>query len=139
MKRKRADIASFCNKKNPAEAQEKERQGQMEKGQTDRESEGEESPVRPADISKSRADQLVQPHPKLFPRTLQGDRRRHFQASWYNVHSWLEYSQIQDSAHCFACRHFGLPNTDSVFTSALGFKNWKKATFRDGGFTKHVQ
>ncbi|KAK1896652.1 Palmitoyltransferase SWF1, partial [Dissostichus eleginoides] len=37
MKRKRADIASFFNKKNPAEAQENERQGQMEKGQTDRE------------------------------------------------------------------------------------------------------
>ena len=47
MKRKRADIASFLNKKKPAEAQENERQGQMEKGQTDRESEGEESPVRP--------------------------------------------------------------------------------------------
>lgn len=26
-----------------------------------------------------------------------------------------------------------------MFTSALGFKNWKKATFRDGGFTKHVK
>ncbi|KAJ4933477.1 hypothetical protein JOQ06_030305 [Pogonophryne albipinna] len=36
MKRKRADIASFFNKKKQAEAQENERQGQMEKGQTER-------------------------------------------------------------------------------------------------------
>ncbi|KAF3835486.1 hypothetical protein F7725_028044 [Dissostichus mawsoni] len=102
MKRKRADIASFFNKKNPAEAQENERQ----------------------DISKSRADQPVQPHPKLFHRTLQGDRQRNIQASWYNVHSWLVFS---DPGLCtlFCMQAFGLPNTDSVFTSALGFKNWK--------------
>lgn len=24
-----------------------------------------------------------------------------------------------------------------MFTSALGYKNWKKATFRDGGFAVH--
>lgn len=28
-------------------------------------------------------------------------------------------------------------HTESSFTSSLGFKNWKKATFKDGGFTAH--
>ncbi len=27
----------------------------------------------------------------------------------------------------------------SVFTSALRYKNWKKAKFRDGGFALHVK
>uniref|UniRef100_A0A6Q2XCH7 TTF-type domain-containing protein n=1 Tax=Esox lucius TaxID=8010 RepID=A0A6Q2XCH7_ESOLU len=81
----------------------------------------------------------IQPHLKVFPRTLQGDRRRQFQASWYNLHPWIEYSQCQDSVYCFACRNFGLLNTHSVFTSVVGYKNWKKATFRDGGFAGHAK
>lgn len=41
--------------------------------------------------------------------------------------------------YCYACRHFGLPNTESVFTSALGYKNWEKATFGEGGFAVHAK
>lgn len=74
------------------------------------------------DISKSRAEDPKQPRLKLFPRTLQGDRRCSFKAEWYNTHKWLEYSQSKDSAYCYACRHFRLPNSgDSVFTSVEGF------------------
>lgn len=44
----------------------------------------------------------------------------------------------QDSAYCFACRHFSLPNTpESAFTSQSGFCNWKKALFKDSGFKLH--
>ncbi|XP_019905690.2 zinc finger MYM-type protein 1 isoform X1 [Esox lucius] len=96
-------------------------------------------PSGPSDISKSRGDGPMQPHLKLFPRTLQGDRRRRFRALWYTVHSWLEYSHSQDSAYCYACRHFGPLISKSVFTSGLGYKNWKKATFRDGGFAAHAK
>ncbi|XP_069482613.1 zinc finger MYM-type protein 1-like [Ambystoma mexicanum] len=57
---------------------------------------------------------------------------------WYFTHKWLEYSQSNDSAYCYACRHFSLPSSgDSVFTSEAGFKNWKKATYKDGGFVGH--
>uniref|UniRef100_A0A8C1KXW0 TTF-type domain-containing protein n=1 Tax=Cyprinus carpio TaxID=7962 RepID=A0A8C1KXW0_CYPCA len=43
---------------------------------------------------------------------------------------------IQNSAYCFSCRHFSLPNTPpSVFT--LGFSHWKKAMYKDGGFKVH--
>lgn len=57
---------------------------------------------------------------------------------WYNQWSWLEYSQSKDSAYCYACRHFSLPNASgSVFTSESGFSHWKKAMFKDGGFKLH--
>lgn len=63
---------------------------------------------------------------------------RAFQGDWYKQHPWLEYSQNQNSAYCFACRHFSLPNTQaSSFTSSVGFSNWKKAMFKDGGFKMH--
>lgn len=48
------------------------------------------------------------------------------------------YSQSQDSAYCFACRHFSLPDTPgTVFTSQLGFSHWKRALCKDGGFEVH--
>lgn len=44
----------------------------------------------------------------------------------------------EDSAFCYACRHFSLPgHVESTFTAGLGFRNWKKATYTDGGFAAH--
>uniref|UniRef100_A0A3Q1H4Y5 TTF-type domain-containing protein n=1 Tax=Acanthochromis polyacanthus TaxID=80966 RepID=A0A3Q1H4Y5_9TELE len=74
----------------------------------------------------------------VFPRTMQGNKKRSFNSDWYKQHPWLEYSQSQDSAYCFPCRHFSLPNTPaSVFTPQLGFSHWKKAMYKDGGFKVH--
>ncbi|KAJ4939828.1 hypothetical protein JOQ06_029264 [Pogonophryne albipinna] len=93
-----------------------------------------------SDISKCKEEPPMQPHPKLFPRTWMGDRRRSFKADWYKIHPWLEYSKMSDSAHCYACRHFSPPNsTDTVFDSPSGFKNWKKATYKEGGFANHAK
>lgn len=92
------------------------------------------------DISKCKDDTPVQPHLKMFPTKLMGDRKRSFQASWYEHHPWLEYSVSVDSVFCFACRHFSPANaTTSVFDSPLGFSNWKKATEREGGFSVHTK
>lgn len=53
---------------------------------------------------------------------------------------WLEYSQSQDSAYCFACRHFSLPNTPKTpFAAKGGYSNWKKVMYKDGGFKWHEQ
>lgn len=27
-------------------------------------------------------------------------------ANYYKIHAWIEYSCINDSVYCFACRHF---------------------------------
>lgn len=92
------------------------------------------------DISMCRDDSPVQPQMKTFPSTIMGGRKRCFQASWYALHQWLEYSVSCDSVFCFACRHFSPPNAaNTVFDSVLGFKNWKKATEREGGFAVHLK
>nr|XP_054594271.1 zinc finger MYM-type protein 1-like [Nothobranchius furzeri] len=45
-----------------------------------------------------------------------------------------------DSAYCHACRHFSPPSSaGSVFDSQCGFRNWKKATERGGGFSVHAK
>ncbi len=92
------------------------------------------------DISKSKNDVPVQPNLNIFPTTLMGDRRRTFRPNWYNLHPWLEYSVMMDSTYCYACRHFSTPNApDTVFVSTPGFRNWKKATMRDAGFSVHAK
>ncbi|XP_041834348.1 zinc finger MYM-type protein 1-like [Melanotaenia boesemani] len=94
----------------------------------------------PKDISQSKAESPAQPRLKAFPRTLQGARLRSFNETWYQSYKWLEYSVIQDSSFCYACRHFSLPNApQSVFTSMSGFRNWKKALFKDAGFKLHAK
>ncbi|KAJ4934406.1 hypothetical protein JOQ06_007201 [Pogonophryne albipinna] len=93
MKRKRADIASFFNKKKPAEAQENERQGQMEKGQTDSESEGEESPVRPGPSGP----------PDLYKRSVQIQRARemspHVPVAQVDLQTFPNQEPINQSSH----------------------------------------
>ena len=92
------------------------------------------------DISKSKNDVPVQPNLNIFPTTLMGDRRQCFRQKWYTLHPWLEYSVIMDSTYCYACRHFSTPNApDTVFVSTPGFRNWKKATTRDAGFSVHAK
>lgn len=80
----------------------------------------------------------MQPHIRAFPRTQMGNRKRAFKDSWYKDNIWLEYSLSRDSAFCYACRHFSLPNApSSVFTSTTGFSNWKKALCKERGFKAH--
>ena len=89
------------------------------------------------DISQSRAAGPTQPQLKMYPKTMQGEKRS-FNPSWYNTFSWLEYSPMKDCAYCYACRQFSLPSTsESVFTSESGFSNWKKAMYKEAGFKVH--
>ncbi|XP_034566468.1 uncharacterized protein LOC117831761 [Notolabrus celidotus] len=92
----------------------------------------------PSDISRSKEEGPVQPCLTKFPKTQHGTRKRSFNSSWYRDNSWLEYSILQDSSYCFACRHFSLPNApDSAFASQSGFSNWKKALSKESGFKLH--
>ena len=52
---------------------------------------------------------------------------------------WIPlYSQRLDSSYCYACRHFSSPNSqETVFDSPGGFRNWKKAMYKEGGFAVH--
>jgi hypothetical protein len=95
----------------------------------------------PLDISRSPAVGPTQPTLSQYPRTVQSRVPRSFQGAWFSSYPWLEYSVESDAAFCFACRHFpqASHNTqESVFTT-VGYKNWKKATYSDGGFISHVK
>ncbi|KAL7374657.1 hypothetical protein ABVT39_004753 [Epinephelus coioides] len=142
------------------EEEREEEVGEVESEASERQSESEEEDIRaqiegqnegqpdspcmsstaPSDISKCRDDSPVQPHLKTFPTTLMGDRRRSFRAHWYRIQPWTEYSVVKDSVFCYACRHFSPAKASaSVFVSPLGFRNWKKATEREGGFSVHTK
>lgn len=57
--------------------------------------------------------------------------RRSFNAKYYEVHNWLEYSISKDAVFCFSCRHFlnnnnvrGQIENNIVFVQQ-GFNRWK--------------
>ena len=69
-----------------------------------------------------------------------GKHSRCFQAKWYAAYPWLEYSQSTNAAICFACRHFPAAGrgVELAYTTS-GFRNWKKAQTKEGGFHQHDQ
>jgi len=85
-------------------------------------------------------DAPAQPRLSRYPTKVQVKAKRSFHSAWYTGNNWLEYSQQEDAAFCYPCRHFTLPgsNPDKAFT-AVGYSNWKKAMFKDGGFSSHCK
>lgn len=92
----------------------------------------------PSDISQGRSDTPRQPELITFPSHQIGNRLRSFKKSWYDKHKWIEYSVLEDAAYCFCCRQFPKPGKipEAAFVST-GYRQWKKATERDSGFSKH--
>ena len=60
------------------------------------------------------------------------EKKRHFRSIWFNDFSWLEYSIMNDTAHCYACRNFstGLASKSEDSFRDGGFKGWVKAIER---------
>nr|KYP64740.1 Zinc finger MYM-type protein 1 [Cajanus cajan] len=72
----------------------------------------------------------------LYPLSGLEDHPRRFQAHWFRMFSWLEYSPEKDAAYCFPC--FLFSKKPSPFTSA-GFRNWKKVNNgKDCAFLSHM-
>lgn len=57
----------------------------------------------PDDISHSGTDPPSQPKLAHYKKNKE---KRSFQSQWYSSFPWLEYSEEQDCAFCFYCRHF---------------------------------
>lgn len=91
----------------------------------------------PLDLSQSPDDGPSRPLLQQFPVSDKGGRRRCFRSAWYQQYSWLEYSQLTNSAYCFACRHFCSKETTTESFTVSGFQNWKKAFYTTGGFPQH--
>ena len=63
---------------------------------------------------------------KDYPVTIFGKQGRRFNANWYKLFPWLEYSLHKDRAYCFYCFLFETnPPKHPVFTID-GFQNWKR-------------
>ncbi|QHO24342.1 zinc finger MYM-type protein 1-like [Arachis ipaensis] len=71
-----------------------------------------------------------QPILDKYPFSSDTSRRRHFQASWFELYpSWLEYSIEDDDVYCLPCYLFAIESSINTGSNALiedGFRNWKK-------------
>lgn len=96
----------------------------------------------PLDLSQNVIEGPKQPKLNKYPQTSFGSnknkRMRSFSSNYYSEYPWLEYSIMKDAAFCFPCRFFSLKNNGEyeVFT-VKGFNNWKKASEKCKGFSRH--
>ena len=97
----------------------------------------------PNDIAQTAAFSPVRPVNVKFYATKFGSTTRTFNVAWYDKFNWLEYSIQRDACFCYPCRMFGTSNSygrsrpESTFT-VTGFRNWKKATGKDGVLNRHA-
>ncbi|XP_024974878.1 uncharacterized protein LOC112512984 [Cynara cardunculus var. scolymus] len=84
----------------------------------------------------------LQPTLSMFPKSGLESHKRSFQASWYKLHPWIEYSKTLDAAFCFPFFLFNKPSGlgyygQRAFTTD-GFRNWKKVGGKKCGFLMHM-
>ena len=85
----------------------------------------------------------VHPVNVKFPVNKFGSTIKTFNVAWYNKFNWLEYSVECNACYCYPCRIFGASSSfgrsrpESAFTTT-GFRNWKKATGKDGVLNCHA-
>ena len=97
----------------------------------------------PNDIAQTVAFPPVRPVNVKFPATKFGSTTRTFNVAWYDKFNWLEYSVECNACYCYPCCIFGASSSygrsgpESAFTTT-GFRNWKKATSKDGVLNRHV-
>ena len=94
-----------------------------------------------ADIASAPSHIPVQPN-STYPSTHYKDgKKRKFNADWYLMYSWLEYSVERNLIYCFACRHFPTEFTHGSNSAKLfsreGFGDWKHASGRNGALQRH--
>ncbi|KAL6556405.1 hypothetical protein OROGR_005693 [Orobanche gracilis] len=72
----------------------------------------------------------LQPPLSVFPKSGPETHKRSFQASWFKLYPWIEYSQSLDAAFCFPCFLFNKPSGLGCYGQQAftidGFRNWKK-------------
>lgn len=106
-----------------------------EKNKTGRDGSGQSEIKIPSDLGEA-DHEPVQPKIASFNPKQYGNSKRDFSASWYNGHTWLEYSVEKGPAFCFPFRHFKISSEDCTFTKE-GYSNWRHALDKHKGFQKH--
>lgn len=93
-----------------------------------------------SDIAREIHDDPVQPINHTFPTTSFGNRYRSFNPKWFDQYVWIEYSISRDDTFCYPCRFIPMgSHTHRVEDSFVnsGYRDWKHATGKHGGFVKH--
>jgi len=71
-----------------------------------------------------------QPTLSMFPKSGPESHKRSFQASWFRLYPWIEYSKTLDATFCFPCFLFNKPSGLGYYGQQAftidGFRNWKK-------------
>ena len=88
----------------------------------------------PSDLSQSPNEGPTHIFLRKYPSHAIGNIERRFNSKWYEMHTWLEYSRVTDSAYCFYCRHFAFPTRQDrrheIFTHS-GFRAWNRCVGSD--------
>ena len=96
----------------------------------------------PNDIAQTAEFPPVRPVNVKFPATKFGTTTRTFNVVWYDKFRWLEYSVQHDASYCypyhvFGTSSYGRSRPEHAFIDT-GFRNWKKATGKDGVLNRHA-
>ena len=71
----------------------------------------------------------------IYPIHTSGTVKTSFQASWYCLYPWIEYSVERDRVYCFPCHFFG--SNDNKRLCYSGYSDWKHTTRKRGTLTIH--
>ena len=83
-------------------------------------------------VSLTSVCEPYQPRSHPFPKRSFGKKNivhHSFQAKWFDIHTWLHYDEVNDTAFCYLCMNALKSNriaekcADSAFISR-GFSNW---------------
>ncbi|CAM4819981.1 unnamed protein product [Rotaria magnacalcarata] len=90
------------------------------------------------DISRSVGELPAKPIRSSYPSNKD---KRSFHSQWYSRFTWLEYSELTDSAYCYYSRHFNtgiiLNNRNQSDAFVRGFSSWNNAFSSKQGFLSH--
>jgi len=73
-----------------------------------------------------------------YPSTTIEGKQHPFNAEWYKMYSWLEYSVKRDTCFCYPCRLFTCAEGRSQYMlTDTGFRDWKHVTGMGRMLTVH--
>ncbi|KAF3856898.1 hypothetical protein F7725_017621, partial [Dissostichus mawsoni] len=116
---------------------------EAEQGEKDEESQSEAEDASTSsgtsDISKCKGEPPMQPHLKLFPRTLMGDRRRSFKADWYKITPGLSTPKCQTLLIVTPSDILALRIAQTLYLIHLQVSKTGRRQHKEGGFAIHAK
>ena len=90
----------------------------------------------PSDIAPNAGHPPCQPLIR-FPTTDITGKQRSFNAQWYKLYDWIEYSVQKDAVFCYPCRLFQSSGMSHNTFTVTEYRDWKHASGKGGILTVH--